>query len=78
MEGVDQFLHALRTGQSGVKAAFGKDLFEFLSDEPVHGARFRCNGWHARRRRPDGRRGLRFLTLSQHSRCGRWQGRAAR
>jgi ubiquinone/menaquinone biosynthesis C-methylase UbiE len=35
-----QFLHALRTGQSGVKAAFGKDLFEFLSDEPVHSARF--------------------------------------
>jgi hypothetical protein len=23
----DQFLHALRTGQSGVEAAFGKDLF---------------------------------------------------
>jgi SAM-dependent methyltransferase len=36
----DQFLHALRTGQSGVRAAFGKDLFEFLSDEPVHSARF--------------------------------------
>jgi hypothetical protein len=36
----DQFLHALRTGQSGVKAAFGKDLFEFLSGEPVHSARF--------------------------------------
>jgi SAM-dependent methyltransferase len=36
----DQFLHALRTGESGVKAAFGKDLFEFLSDEPVHSSRF--------------------------------------
>ena len=36
----DQFLHALRTGQSGVEAAFGKDLFEFLSSEPVHSARF--------------------------------------
>jgi SAM-dependent methyltransferase len=36
----DQFLHALRTGQSGVRAAFGKDLFEFLSGEPVHSARF--------------------------------------
>jgi DNA-binding transcriptional ArsR family regulator len=36
----DQFLHALRTGQSGVKAAFGKNLFEFLADEPVHSARF--------------------------------------
>src|ERR1700761_1511532 len=36
----DQFLHALRTGQSGVKAAFGRDLFEFLADEPVHSARF--------------------------------------
>jgi hypothetical protein len=36
----DQFLHALRTGQSGVEAAFGKDLFEFLSGEPVHSARF--------------------------------------
>ncbi len=36
----DQFLHALRTGQSGVRAAFGRDLFEFLADEPVHSARF--------------------------------------
>jgi hypothetical protein len=36
----DQFLHALRTGQSGVRAAFGKDLFDFLSGEPVHSARF--------------------------------------
>ena len=36
----DQFLHALRTGQSGVEAAFGKDLFGFLSGEPVHSARF--------------------------------------
>ena len=30
----------LRTGQSGVRAAFGKDLFDFLADEPVHSARF--------------------------------------
>jgi hypothetical protein len=36
----DHFLHALRTGQSGVEAAFGKDLFGFLSGEPVHSARF--------------------------------------
>jgi SAM-dependent methyltransferase len=36
----DQFLSVLRTGQSGIKAAFGKDLFEFLSGEPVHSARF--------------------------------------
>jgi SAM-dependent methyltransferase len=36
----DQFLHALRTGQSGVRAAFGRDLFEFLADEPIHSARF--------------------------------------
>jgi len=36
----DQFLHALRTGQSGVRAAFGRDLFEFLADEPVHSGRF--------------------------------------
>jgi O-methyltransferase domain len=36
----DGFLHALRTGQSGIKAAFGKDLFDFLAREPVHSARF--------------------------------------
>lgn len=36
----DNFLHALRTGESGVKAAFGKGLFEFLAEEPVHSARF--------------------------------------
>lgn len=36
----DQFLYSLRTGQSGVRAAFGKDLFDFLADEPVHSARF--------------------------------------
>jgi hypothetical protein len=36
----DQFLHALRTGQSGIRAAFGRDLFEFLADEPVHSALF--------------------------------------
>ena len=36
----DQFLQVLRTGESGVKAAFGKDLFEFLADEPLHSARF--------------------------------------
>lgn len=34
------FLHALRTGESGVQEAFGKSLFDFLADEPVHGARF--------------------------------------
>lgn len=36
----DHFLCALRTGQSGVRSAFGKDLFDFLADEPVHSARF--------------------------------------
>ncbi len=36
----DNFLHALRTGESGVRAAFGKDLFDFLADEPTHSARF--------------------------------------
>jgi len=36
----DNFLHALRTGESGTKAAFGKDLFDYLTDEPVHSARF--------------------------------------
>lgn len=36
----DNFLHALRTGESGMKAAFGKDLFDFLGTEPVHSARF--------------------------------------
>ncbi|WFU19927.1 methyltransferase [Bradyrhizobium sp. CB3481] len=36
----DQFLQALRTGESGMKAAFGKDLFGFLADEPLHSARF--------------------------------------
>jgi len=36
----DHFLHALRTGESGVKAAFGKDLFDFLAAEPVYGTRF--------------------------------------
>jgi hypothetical protein len=36
----DNFLHALRTGESGVKAAFGKNLFDFLAGEPVHSARF--------------------------------------
>jgi hypothetical protein len=35
-----QFLHALQTGESGVKAAFGKDLFGFLAEEPLHSARF--------------------------------------
>jgi hypothetical protein len=34
------FMHALRTGESGVKAEYGKDLFEFLADEPEHSARF--------------------------------------
>ena len=36
----DNFLHALRTGQSGVHAAFGKSLFDFLAGEPLHSARF--------------------------------------
>jgi hypothetical protein len=36
----DGFLHALRTGEPGLKAAFGKNLFDFLSDERLHGARF--------------------------------------
>src|SRR5579872_7294883 len=36
----DHFLDALRTGESGMKAAFGKDLFGFLADEPLHSARF--------------------------------------
>jgi hypothetical protein len=36
----DHFLHALRTGESGIQAAFGKNLFAFLADEPVHSARF--------------------------------------
>jgi len=36
----DNFLHALRTGEAGMKAAFGKDLFDFLGAEPVHSARF--------------------------------------
>lgn len=36
----DQFLQTLRTGESGMKAAFGKDLFGFLADEPLHSARF--------------------------------------
>lgn len=36
----DQFLHTLRTGESGTKAAFGKDLFGFLADEPLHSTRF--------------------------------------
>jgi len=36
----DQFLQVLRTGKSGVKAAFGKDLFGFLAEEPLHSARF--------------------------------------
>jgi hypothetical protein len=36
----DGLLHALQTGESGVKAAFGKSLFDFLADEPIHSARF--------------------------------------
>lgn len=36
----DQFLNALRTGESGMKAAHGKELFGFLADEPLHGERF--------------------------------------
>jgi len=36
----DHFLHALRTGESGVQASFGKSLFDFLAGEPVHSARF--------------------------------------
>jgi hypothetical protein len=36
----DHFLHALRTGESGVQASFGKNLFDFLAGEPVHSARF--------------------------------------
>lgn len=36
----DNFMHALQTGESGVKAAFGKDLFDFLGGEPTHSARF--------------------------------------
>jgi predicted O-methyltransferase YrrM len=34
------FLHALRTGESGVQAAFGKNLFDYLAGEPVHSGRF--------------------------------------
>ena len=36
----DQFLHALRTGESGLRAAFGSDLFEYLTEHPEHGAHF--------------------------------------
>ena len=36
----DNFLHALRTGEFGVRAAFGSDLFDFLAGEPLHSARF--------------------------------------
>jgi hypothetical protein len=36
----DNVLHALRTGESGVTAAFGKSLFDFLAGEPLHSARF--------------------------------------
>ena len=36
----DHLLHALQTGETGMQAAFGKDLFGFLSSEPHHSARF--------------------------------------
>jgi ubiquinone/menaquinone biosynthesis C-methylase UbiE len=36
----DHFLYALQTGETGMQAAFGQDLFGFLSGEPVHSARF--------------------------------------
>jgi hypothetical protein len=36
----ENFLPALRTGESGVQAAFGKNLFDFLAGEPVHSGRF--------------------------------------
>jgi ubiquinone/menaquinone biosynthesis C-methylase UbiE len=34
------FLHALRTGESGLSVAYGKDLFGFLAERPEDGARF--------------------------------------
>jgi ubiquinone/menaquinone biosynthesis C-methylase UbiE len=36
----DHFLHALQTGESGMQAAYGNDLFGYLSGEPLHSARF--------------------------------------
>lgn len=34
------FMHALRTGESGLKAACGQKLFDYLADHPVDSARF--------------------------------------
>lgn len=36
----DHILHALRTGETGLKVAYQKDLFEFLAAEPLHSTRF--------------------------------------
>ena len=36
----DHFLDSLRTGETGLKAAFGQPLFEFLEANPEYGARF--------------------------------------
>src|SRR5205814_766734 len=36
----DHLLHSLRTGEPGLKAAFGKSLFDFLASNPEDGVRF--------------------------------------
>jgi Protein of unknown function (DUF3604) len=51
----DQFLYALRTGQSCVQAAF-RTCSNFSPTSRFTAPVLMCNGWHARRRRPHRRR----------------------
>lgn len=39
-EALGEFLHSLKTGESGVEKAFGKPLFDYLGTEPEQAARF--------------------------------------